>query len=324
MTSKDTLEKSQALEDKIRALGGQITPEREKQLLKEMLEIRISELISEGLSRTTAIEQTCKEFEKDFEAEKTEEEEKQFELLEETRTELLKSVSDEQAESPEGDSKKKLAEEEEKKEAEKETTNKVSWIANALDFTPVADSTSQPSLKEALNNALPGTTIFMHVNTHQVTFGSHPGSPAAFGKNGNATTLDYDGLKLTGYDMGMHGESRLAISSDATAEQKSRFLDAANKAIAEIGKQRESGYSLLNNNCQKARTTLANAVDPSIQQSSMPWNANAEFEKKYEQQKENRPAPADGSRTNADGKTPEPERRPELDMGPKPPKPESL
>ena len=40
MASKEILEKSQALEDKIRSLGGQITPEQEKQLLKEMLGIR--------------------------------------------------------------------------------------------------------------------------------------------------------------------------------------------------------------------------------------------------------------------------------------------
>lgn len=318
MAAKEILEKSQALEDKIRALGGQITPEQQKQLLHEMLEIRILELTTEGLSKTAAIEQTCKEFEKDFQVEKTAKEQEQFKLLTETKTELLKDVTVEQAESPEGDSKKKLAAEEEKKEEKKETENKVSWISNALDFMPQAASTSQSSLEKALNNAPPGATVFMHVNTHQVTFGYHQNLPPEFGKNGNATTLDFDGLKLTGYDMGMHGESRLSLPPNATSEQKERFMNAAAAAEKVIGVQRESGYSLLDNNCQKARTTLANAVDPTMQQCSMPWNANAEFEKKYEQQKQNRPAPADGSRTDVNGNTPEPEPKPKLSVSLKP------
>ena len=313
--NKDILAKSRELEKKISQLGGTMTPEQEKQLLKEMLEVRITELVTEGFSRKTAIEKTCEEFEKDFQAEKTEKEQKQFNLLAEAKTELLKIIVNEQAESPEEAArKKKLAAEavEEKQEEQKGTKNKVSWIDNALDFVPQTSSITQSSLQQALNNAPSDATLFMHVNTHQITFGYHQNPPPGFGKNGNATTLDFNGLRLTGYDMGMHGESRLSLPPNATLEQRAHFIKATMTAEKAIGEQRDSGYSLLNNNCQKARTTLANAVDPTIQQCSMPWNANNEFEKKYDQQKQNRPALADGTITNSIGRTVEPAPRPAL------------
>lgn len=305
MPTEDTLKKSQELENQIRALGGQMTPEQQKQLLQKMLEIRIEELMTEGLSKTAAIEQTCKEFSMDFQEKKTDTEQAQFDLLAKIKTVLLQRVPEQEVTSEE-DRKKKLEKQEKEQEPEKQgksTVNVPRWIADTYPSYYLAGSVIEKyqatTLADALRNAPKNATIFMHVNTHNVTFGWREGPPKEFGKNGNQTTLDYDGLRLTGYDYGMHGEACLEISSDATAEQKTRFLKAAGEADKAIGEQRNRGYGLLDANCQKARTTLAHAVDPTMQVCSMPWNANAEFEKKCEQQKVGRPALADGARTNA-------------------------
>lgn len=353
---EDILNRSKALEEKIKALGGRpLTEKEQSDLLKEMLEIRISELVGKELTRIDAVVKACNELAMDFKGIK-EDSNKQVELLQNTKAELLAKNSPEEIEAAEDkaeeERKKKIKEQEEQEENLKEkseASDTHSWrkggyriigsqgaqgtaptpeVANAfssLARTKPGTEEYKDALRDVINSAPEGSTVYIHVNTHSVSSGVHDGPPKEFGKEGNATTLDYGGLRLTGYDYGLHGEARIAISKDATPEAKERFVEAASQAAKEISEQAKRGYSLMSDNCQKARTTLANAVDSTIEKCSMPWNANSQFEDKYKEQKENRPAPADGSATDSLGKTVAPELAAPLEKNqaptPRPPSP---
>jgi hypothetical protein len=299
------------LEIKIRNNSGKtLTLEEQKKLAAEMLEIRVSELQSEGISRQEAIKQACSEIAKDFETLKTEEKEAQTEFLNTVKAELEKQVEPESTAETEASRKKKLADEKEEEEKRKKAAEEKSTPTKADLGIPqiIVSSAGSKTAEAAIQSAPAGATVYLHVNTHSVSIHWHNEAPEEFGKSNNKITLDYDGLKLTRYDMGLHAESRLELPPNATAEQKEKFIAIAKKTQDEIQKQAAKGYSLFSNNCQTASSTLGNIVDPNIQVCSMPPNAKQQFKNQYEaQQKKKQPAKADGAITDAFGtrRTPE-------------------
>lgn len=307
---KNVLMTPEELQKKIHNNGEPLTPNQQKEFAVEMLEIRISELWYEGISRQEAIKQACSEIAKDFETLKTEEKEAQTEFLNTVKDELQKRAEPEPASEAEEERKKKLAEEKNKEEEEKKKeAEEKSTPTKADPGIPliIISSAGSENAEAAIQSAPAGATVYLHVNTHSVIFDWHKKAPEEFGKSNNKITLDYDGLKLTRYDMGLHAESRLELPPNATAEQKAKFISIANETQKQIQQQAAKGYSLLSNNCQTASSTLGNIVDPNIQVCSMPPNAKQQFKNQYEAQQKKKAAISDGAITDAFGTRSTPE-----------------
>ncbi len=278
-TQEEILAKSEQLQERLRALGGQPpTPQEEQAILKELLEIRILEL-SNTLPQKEAIEQAYNEQLHYKELAKSEESIKQFDLLEKIKNELLQAqIQLEAQESPE--EKKKREKEEEEKDKKKDNRAGKNPLDGGGDYgvsggaQAGSDQTNYAQCQIAFINTFSQSRRGTDPDNHT--------SPEV-GKTGNSTTLDIGGIKATIYKSGVHREMKLELPPNPTDEQKERF----NAALEKHKEYSNRGdYSLLSHNCVGAVAETLNSLAPDKFDAStrMPWSLDNQIQNELNQQ----------------------------------------
>lgn len=286
-TQEEILARSEQLQERLRALGGQKpTPQQEQDMLRELLEIRILEL-SNTLPQKEAIEQAYNEQARYKALATSDESNKQFELLEKMKNELLQAqIQKEMQESPEErmkreeeeEAKKKKTEEDDKKKDNKGGNNPIegggSYSLSNDDPQAGASLTDHSQYQVASINTFSRSRCSLDPNNH---------TAPNVGKTSNSTTLDLGGIKATIYKSGVHREMKLELPPNPTDEQKEKFNAALQKHANYSGR---GDYNLLTHNCVGAVAETLNSLAPEKFNANtrMPWSLDSQIQNELNQQ----------------------------------------